>query len=79
MLDSQLAIAPHLASEDDEMSRDLFTFESITLKTVEPSDIAEMQNILNRASYYHTTVLQQSPAGLADRFARISPPFFGQR
>ena len=56
------------------MSRDLFTFESITLKTVEPSDIAEMQNILNRASYYHTTILQQSPAGLADRCFRAEVP-----
>lgn len=56
------------------MGGDLFTFESITLKTAERSDISEMQNILNRASYYHTTILQQSAAGLAERCFHAEVP-----
>lgn len=56
------------------MSQDCFQFGTITLKTVAPGDIADMQNILDRAPYYHTTVLRRSSAGLADRCYRAEVP-----
>jgi len=45
----------------------IFTCDAVTLKTVEASDLPLVQSILDHAPYYHTTIVQNPPSGLAER------------
>lgn len=56
------------------MHQNTFQFESITFQSTSDRDIPQIQEILNRAPYYHTTLLRQSSAGLADRCFHADPP-----
>lgn len=56
------------------MNSACFTYSSVTLKYVAESDLANVQSILDHAAYYHTTIVQTSPAGLAERCFRTEPP-----
>lgn len=51
-----------------------FTHNSVTLKYVTESDLPDVQNILDHAAYYHSTIVQTSPSGLAERCFRAEPP-----
>ena len=56
------------------MSEGTFSFENITMKKVTEEDISSVQSILDHAAYYHTTIVQYSPSGLADRCFHAEPP-----
>ena len=57
------------------MTSDLiFTHDTVTMKIVESSDLASVQEILDHAPYYHTSVVQSSPSGLAERCFYAEPP-----
>ena len=56
------------------MSEGTFSFGTITMKKVMAEDIASVQSILDHAAYYHTTIVQYSPSGLADRCFHAEPP-----
>ena len=50
------------------------SFDNISLKTVTESELAQVQTILDHAPYYHTTIVQHSPAGLAERCLHAETP-----
>ena len=56
------------------MSEGTFSFENISMKIVTEDDISSIQSILDHAAYYHTTIVQNSPSGLADRCFHAEPP-----
>lgn len=56
------------------MSEGTFSFESVSMKAVTEADLVSMQSILDHAAYYHTTIVQYSPSGLADRCFHAEPP-----
>ena len=49
------------------MSDGRFRSDQLILSLVEAPDIPVVQSILDHASYYHTTIVQYSPSGLAQR------------
>ena len=56
------------------MSEGTFSFDTIAMKKVNEEDLSTMQSILDHAAYYHTTIVQYSPSGLADRCFHAEPP-----
>ncbi|MBR4984516.1 MAG: GNAT family N-acetyltransferase [Proteobacteria bacterium] len=56
------------------MSSASFTHQSVTLKYVTEDDLSDVQNILDHAAYYHSTIVQTSPSGLAERCFHSEPP-----
>ena len=51
-----------------------FAFEQLLLSPVEAPDVPVVQSILDHAAYYHTTIVQYSPAGMAQRCFDAPPP-----
>ena len=57
------------------MASDLiFHHDTVTMKMVESSDLPSVQAILDHAPYYHTSIVQFSPSGLAERCFHAEPP-----
>ncbi len=56
------------------MQIDRFSYAQLTLHPVEQADIPVVQSILDHAPYYHTTIVQYTPTGIAQRCFDSPPP-----
>lgn len=56
------------------MSDGTYAFGSLRLHEVTSSEIAQVQDILNHAPYYHNTIVQYPAAGIAERCFAAKPP-----
>lgn len=56
------------------MSNGIFRSGQMIFRAVERSDLERVQAVLDKAAYYHTTIVQRSPSGLAQRMYEAAAP-----
>ncbi len=56
------------------MSDGTFQHQGVILHSINRNDIDSVQSILDHAAYYHTSIVQYSAAGMAERCFGAEPP-----